>query len=135
MWQSADDFKQSHFEAFLNGYRRDLMQSQPLALETWIEKDALSEICDRVAREYRIPVILARGFSSISFLNDCRDRANAASQPTKILYLGDLDPSGYEMLPSMLHTLQNEMHLGDTISGERLSRRASWRQFPRPGQS
>ena len=36
-----------------------------------------------------------------------------------VLYFGDLDPSGWEMLPTMLETLQSEMGLGDTVDGQR----------------
>ena len=36
-----------------------------------------------------------------------------------VLYFGDLDPSGWEMLPAMMETLQNEMKLGDLVVGER----------------
>jgi len=38
---------------------------------------------------------------------------------TMILYFGDLDPSGWEMLPPLLTTLQDEMGLGDLVAGRR----------------
>jgi hypothetical protein len=118
--------KQEYIEAelarFLSYYRRDLAQSQPHALELWIEKDALSQIVYNVAWSYRIPVVVARGFSSVSYLHECRSRVerNAkVGKRTKILYFGDLDPSGWEMLPAMMRTLQVEMELGDLVEGIR----------------
>ena len=42
-----------------------------------------------------------------------------AGKETIILYFGDLDPSGWEMLPSMMTTLQDEMGLGDLVGGYR----------------
>jgi len=50
----------------LDDYRRDLLQSQDVAPELWVEKDALSDICHRAAKPFCVPVIVARGFSSIS---------------------------------------------------------------------
>jgi len=43
-WPDADVFVRVTLAAFLQGYRRDLLQSQERALEVWVEKDALSRI-------------------------------------------------------------------------------------------
>jgi len=121
-WDNQNEFIESELASFLEGYRRDLMQSQPHALEVWIEKDALSRIVHDVAWEYCVPVVVARGFSSISYLHECRGRVERNAKlgkRTKILYFGDLDPSGWEMLPAMLRTLQEEMGLGDLVEGIR----------------
>jgi len=121
-WQDQDHFVQQEMSQFLCDYRRDLLQSQPVALEVWIEKDALSRICHQVAFQYCVPVVVARGFSSVSFLHDCRLRVeeNAAKEKrTILLYFGDMDPSGWEMLPSMMETLQGEMGLGNQVVGVR----------------
>jgi hypothetical protein len=121
-WANQRAFVEVEIERFLEGYRRDLMQSQPHVLELWIEKDALSRIVHDVAWNYCIPVVVARGFSSVSYLHECRSRVerNAkVGKRTKILYFGDLDPSGWEMLPAMLRTLQVEMGLGDLVEGIR----------------
>jgi hypothetical protein len=121
-WANQRAFVEVEIERFLEGYRRDLMQSQPHVLELWIEKDALSQIVHNVARNYCIPVVVARGFSSVSYLHECRSRVerNAkVGKRTKILYFGDLDPSGWEMLPAMMRTLQVEMELGDLVEGIR----------------
>jgi len=122
-WQDADNFKQYEVEDFLEGYRRDLLQSQSARPEIWVEKDALSRIIHEVARPYCIPVIVARGFSSMSFKNECRNRVvrNANNkQRTVILYFGDLDPSGWEMLPAMMDTLHRDMEMPeDIVSGFR----------------
>jgi hypothetical protein len=124
---SGGFWDKSHFIAkelngFLAGYRRDLLQSQDVALEVWVEKDALSHVCHRAAFPYCVPVVVARGFSSVSYLNECRRRVKgntAAGKRTVILYFGDLDPSGWEMLPAMLTTLQGEMGLGEQVEGKR----------------
>ena len=40
-------------------------------------------------------------------------------QRTRVLYFGDLDPSGWEMLPAMMKTLQEEMGLWKWVDGIR----------------
>lgn len=109
-WGGADSFIKASLEQFLRGYSRDLLQSQEVYLEIWIEKDALSSIFTRVARPYTIPVVVCRGFSSVSFLNDYKERLEYCQGKRPILlYFGDFDPSGVEMLRAMEITLQEEL--------------------------
>jgi hypothetical protein len=115
---NKETFIQASLEYFLSGYERDKLQNPPTRPEVWVEKDALSRVCGRAAEEYGVNVIVARGFSSVSFLHDCAKRAKACDndgQSLHILYFGDMDPSGYEMLPAMLATL-NEMHVSNVSS-------------------
>jgi len=41
-WDDARDFTGASVDGFLTGYRRDLLQSQDVVLEVWIELDALT---------------------------------------------------------------------------------------------
>lgn len=121
-WTDQGCFVEEELEHFLAGYRRDLLQSQAVALEVWVEKDALSRVCHKVAFPLCVPVIVARGFSSISYVHECRKRVESNARDGKqtvILYFGDLDPSGWEMLPAMLETLRIEMGLGELVEGKR----------------
>ncbi len=121
-WTDESCFIESNVRQFLEGYRRDVLAHQDRALEVWIEKDALSRLCAQIADEYCVPVMVARGFSSVSYLNECRNRVRKhaeSGKPTTILYFGDLDPSGWEMLPSMLETLKIEMGLEGMLEGVR----------------
>jgi len=121
-WDDAARFVADQTDDYLAGYRRDLLQSQDEVPEVWVEKDALSHVCHRAAFPYCVPVIVARGFSSVSYLHDAaqRIRRNARQdRGTVILYFGDLDPSGYEMLPAMMFTLEDEMGLQGWVEGVR----------------
>jgi hypothetical protein len=110
-FDNREDFMRQELEGFLNGYRRDLLQTQDKYMEIWIEKDALSSIFVRVAREYTIPVVVCRGFSSVSFLNEFCDRLRFYNDKKPVmLYFGDLDPSGMEMLTAMEITLRQELN-------------------------
>ena len=65
-WENKQIFIESEMENFLGGYARDLMQTQDKYIEIWIEKDALSTIFTKVAGKYTVPVVVCKGFSSIS---------------------------------------------------------------------
>jgi len=122
VWRDKYNFIKDELDGFLAGYRRDPLQSQPERLEVWIEKDALRGVVKRAAHPYAVPVVAGRGFSSTSFLHQFRQRILASAdngQSTHVLYFGDLDPSGYEMLPAMLRKLQGELGLGDQVDGTR----------------
>lgn len=108
-------FVDSQLWRFLLGYRRNLMQSQDKYIEVWIEKDALSSIFTRVCSPYRIPVVVCRGFSSVSFLHEFKQRLDyrASGISSLMLYFGDFDPSGIEMLESMQITLETELGASD----------------------
>lgn len=109
-WSSSGRFIRASLEEFLTDYQRDLLQSQGTYIEIWIEKDALASIFTRVAQAYTVPVVVCRGFSSVSFLNDYKERLSyyKSKQPV-LLYFGDFDPSGVEMLKAMETTLQDEL--------------------------
>ncbi len=115
-WQNTSVFIKSENEDFLDGYRRDLMQTQDKHIELWVEKDALSTIFTRVAGRYTIPVGVCRGFNSISFQNDIRNRIeyySSTKKNTVILYFGDFDPSGLAIMPAMETTLRYEMNVSN----------------------
>jgi hypothetical protein len=113
-WYDKQEFIKHQIDIFLEGYRRDLLQSQEKYIEIWIEKDALSSIFTRIASPYTIPVVVCRGFSSISFLNNFKERlAYYRDKQALMLYFGDFDPSGVEMFTSMQTTLNNELAISD----------------------
>ncbi|MCK6467077.1 MAG: hypothetical protein L6Q53_02615 [Candidatus Brocadia sinica] len=109
-FSDKDQFVTQELDCFLSRYKRNLLQSQEKYPELWIEKDALSSIFTRVARWYCVPVVVCKGFSSISFQNDFRERLSVKQdkQPL-VLYFGDFDPSGVEMLDAMKTTLSDEL--------------------------
>ena len=121
-WDNANQYISASVDSFLNYYHRDLSQGQNPRLEIWIEKDALSRVVSQAAGPYNVPVVVAKGFGSVSFVNEARDRIAKAFRGdirTRILYFGDFDPSGWEMLPAMMETLQDEMRLGDAVEDVR----------------
>lgn len=113
-WSDSGSFIQASLKHFLSDYQRDLIQTQDQYFEIWIEKDALSSIFVKIAKPYTVPVVACRGFSSVSFLNDFRERLNYQNNKKAVmLYFGDFDPSGMEMLEAMKTTLKEELGINE----------------------
>lgn len=99
---SSFDSPQDILEACINQYKLPRMKGQNIYLEVWVEKDALSGVLKRVTEKYHVPILVNRGYSSASAMYDSFMRfvKNGAykERPVKILYLGDYDPSGLDMI-------------------------------------
>jgi hypothetical protein len=75
-------------------YRRALWEEADAYLEIWLEKDALAGVVHPVTNEFDVPLMVTRGFSSLSFLAQSAEDIEAAEKPAFIFHLGDHDPSG-----------------------------------------
>jgi hypothetical protein len=75
-------------------YRKDLWADADCQIEIWVEKDALAGVIESVTEEYCVPLMVARGYSSLSFLHEAAQYSNSLSLPTYVYHLGDYDPSG-----------------------------------------
>lgn len=98
---SAFDSPADIINAAINQYRKDRQEGQPVYLEVWVEKDALSGVLSRVTKVFGVPIMVNRGYSSASAMFDSYERFMQAfenKQTVKILYLGDFDPSGLDMI-------------------------------------
>lgn len=88
-------------QAALNQYQCPRMEGQSTYLEVWVEKDALSGVLKRVTSVYHVPILVNRGYSSASAMYDSYERFSPAIKKGRkcvILYLGDFDPSGIDMI-------------------------------------
>lgn len=77
-------------------YRRSLWRDADVYVEFWLEKDALAGVVDDVTIDYDVPLMVARGFSSWSFLYRSAQDIQRIGKPTFIYHLGDYDPSGQD---------------------------------------
>jgi hypothetical protein len=95
------DSPQDILDACINQYALPRMNGQKNYIETWVEKDALSGVLKRVTQQYHIPILVNRGYSSASAMFDAYERFSSAiekEQTVNVLYLGDFDPSGTDMI-------------------------------------
>lgn len=96
-WDNPEDL----MDTAISQYALPRMEGQENYIEVWVEKDALSGVLKRVTKIYHIPIVVNRGYSSVSAMYDAYNRffkANGRGQAVKILYLGDYDPSGIDMI-------------------------------------
>ena len=87
-----------------------MLQSQDVYLEVWKEKDALSSIFTQVCSPYCISVVVSRGFTSTTYLNNYRERLiEQNGKKPVLLYFGDFDPSGLEIPRAIEATLKEKL--------------------------
>ena len=87
-------------------YRRNLWYDQPVACEIWCEKDTLTGTLYDVTAEFDVPLMVVKGFSSLTFLHSAAEDIADAGKPTHIYYLGDYDPSGISIAATVESTLR-----------------------------
>ncbi len=95
------ELRQRYWKRQQNQYKKPRMKGQENYLEVWVEKDALSGVLKRVTSQYHVPILVNRGYSSASAMYDSYERFREAfkiRQSIYILYLGDFDPSGMDMI-------------------------------------
>src|SRR5215813_2298502 len=74
-------------------YRKSLWTDADAYVEIWLEKDALAGVIYPVTSMYDVPLMVARGYASLSFLYSAAEAINGLNVPAHIYHLGDFDPS------------------------------------------
>ena len=82
----------------LCSYRLPRWRGQEVYVELWVEKDALAGVLSPLAREFHVTLMVNRGYSSQSAMYESANRFIDSEKPGKLLYLGDHDPSGEDMV-------------------------------------
>ena len=101
-------------------YRRRLWADANAYVEVWIEKDALAGVVYPITATYDVPLMVARGYASLSFLYDAAEYIKDVSKPAYLYHLGDYDPSGINAGQKIEQTLR-EMAPGAEIIFKRLA--------------
>lgn len=95
-------------EDTISQYKRDRQEGQPYNIEIWTEKDAVSNILKRVSIHYHVRLMVNRGYTSCSAMYEAYNRVEDAPNDdgSVILYVGDHDPSGMDMLRDINERLE-----------------------------
>jgi hypothetical protein len=101
-------------------YRRALWDEQSAYVEIWLEKDALSGVLYDVTAAWDVPLMVTRGYPSLSFLYGAAYNIRQIDKPTFIYYLGDHDPSGVN-IPEVVERDLRELAPECNIIFERLA--------------
>lgn len=78
-------------------YRRAIWDDQECYVEVWLEKEALAGVLVDVTREWDVPLMVTRGYPSLSFVYAAAESIAATEKPTFLYYFGDRDPSGVDI--------------------------------------
>lgn len=99
-WQRKPNTHKS-LHAFLDEsqrfYRRDLWASQDVYVEVWLEKEALAGVLFDVTAKWDVPLMVTRGYPSLSFLYSAGEAIAETDKPVFLYYFGDHDPSGQDI--------------------------------------
>jgi hypothetical protein len=122
-WQRKPDTFNSVEEALKETarfYRKALWADAYAYVEIWLEKDALSGVIYPITSMYDVPLMVARGYASLSFLHTAAEAINDLDVPAYIYHLGDFDPSGVNAGEKIEETLRELAPAAD-IHFERLA--------------
>jgi hypothetical protein len=78
-------------------YRRALWNDQNAYVEVWLEKDALAGVLLEETAAYDVPLMVTRGYSSLTFLHSAAEAIAEQNKPAYLYYFGDHDPSGVDI--------------------------------------
>ncbi len=88
---------QQMLEESIDLYRRDLWAQQPAYVEVWLEKDALAGVVYPVTYRWDVPLMVTRGYPSLTFVAAAAEEMRQKHRPIFIYYFGDRDPSGVDI--------------------------------------
>jgi hypothetical protein len=94
-WDSVDEI----IDVAVRQFRLPRRADQPMYVELWVEKQALAGVLAPIARRAHVPLMVNKGYSSASAMYEAAQRMIQADRgETVVLYLGDHDPSGEDMV-------------------------------------
>lgn len=116
------DNVKSLVESAIAAYRLPRWKDQPFYVELFTEKDALSSVLQPLCEKYHIRLVVNKGYTSSSVMYELGKRVKRklkAGKIVKLLYLGDHDPSGLDMLRDIEDRLTEMLEKGSeyTYSG------------------
>ena len=101
-------------------YRKALWDDVDAYVEVWLEKDALAGVLLPITSQFDVPLMVARGYASLSFLHEAAEYISSLEVPAYIYHLGDYDPSGVNAGEKIEQTLK-EMAPDADIHFERIA--------------
>lgn len=92
-WSGLADF----VETVRDAYRKDFWERLPHYVHIFVEKDAIAGTVQPVTHEYDVPLSPIRGYASLSYVHEIATHWNRIDKPIFAYYLGDFDPSGFDL--------------------------------------
>jgi hypothetical protein len=101
-------------------YRRSCWDNQDAYVEIWLEKDALAGVLLEETKVWDVPLMVTRGYSSLSYLYEAADFISDLEKPAYLYYFGDYDPSGLD-IPRNVEKRLREFAPDSEINFERVA--------------
>ncbi len=115
-WSGLQDFT----ETVRDAYRKDFWSSLPVYVHIFVEKDAMTGVIEPVTRELDVALSPVRGYVSDSYAHEIGKSFREIDKPIKCFYIGDFDPSGFDLERSLRERSRN-------IQGSRCSMPVNFR--------
>jgi hypothetical protein len=109
-WQRRPVTFDSIEEALANtatAYRKALWRDAGSYVEIWLEKDALSGAILQITDKFDVPLMVARGYASETFLHSSGKYMAAVKKPCFVYHFGDFDPSGQDAARAIEKSLRH----------------------------
>lgn len=116
-WDSASQA----LEVTAHMYRRALWVDQPVHVEVWSEKDAIRGVVWPVTNQYDVPLMIAKGFPSETFLHETAEEITGKGKTAVVYHLGDHDPSGVSAWEGIQRKLRDFVPNHIDLTFERLA--------------
>lgn len=75
-------------------FKLNSMDQQDKYVEVWLEKDTAASGISQTTYNLDVPLIVAKGFSSATYVKNAADRFKSIDKPIHIVYISDFDPEG-----------------------------------------
>lgn len=113
-WDNMTSYLRDEMKTLFARYTRDLMQTQPYYIAIVCEKETVSNVLNKVALRFGVPVIYTKGGSSIDVrYRLLKDNERNGKKPMRLLILSDLDPAGYRIQDSFVGSLREDFGRSD----------------------
>lgn len=90
-------------------YTMPLWWNQPVKLQVWVEKQALSSLFQAVTDKWGVDLVVCRGYPSLTLLHEASEiLIDEDGKELEIIYFGDFDPSGADI----------ERNVGDSLGDD-----------------
>src|ERR1700730_2367315 len=77
-------------------YRKALWRDADSYVEIWLERDALGGVVLQVTKKFDVPLMVAPGYASETFLHAAGEYMATVEKPCFVYHYGDFDPSGQD---------------------------------------
>ncbi len=115
-YPNVQDFIRQELDGLFKDYARDLLRSQPNHIEIVAEKLTVRSIVQRVASKYCLPVLIGRGYCSITPRYEMAMRFERSGKDQLIvLILSDFDPDGEAIAESFARSMRDDFEIDELV--------------------